>query len=125
MKNLLINPKPRLGEACNGCGYCCTVEPCLLAKEFLHCITGPCYALESSAGRSRCGLVRNPLGYLFKAANPTAEVDLLAAPAELEEGYRLSVAFAAALGVGQGCDAEDTAESTCWPSSARIPTHNF
>lgn len=95
----------------------------MLAKEFLHSMTGPCTALESSEGRSQCGLVRNPLGYLFKAANPNAVVDVLGPPADLQEGYRLSVQFAAALGVGQGCDAQDTAESASWPRL--IPVRNL
>lgn len=110
-------PKPSQGEPCNSCGYCCTAEPCALAKEFLHCTAGPCVALEQQhGGQLTCGLVRNPLGYLFKAVHPDAEVPVLAAAPESLEGYQLSVRFASALGLGKGCDAEDDEASAAWPS---------
>jgi hypothetical protein len=115
-------PKPPFGQACNGCGYCCSVEPCLLAKEFLHCSDGPCIALEVREGRTVCGLVRNPLGYLFKAAHPDAEVPLLDDPPEVEQGHELSVQFAAALGLGKGCDADDDDESSEWSARVTTPT---
>jgi len=112
--------KPKFGEKCTGCGYCCTVGPCKLAQEFLHCVTGPCVALEASEGGTICGLVRNPLGYLYKATHPDADVPLLDAPPAVEAGYQLSVKFAAALGVGKGCDADDDFESTQWSLSSSI-----
>lgn len=108
--------KPAFEEPCNGCGYCCTTEPCGLAQEFLHCMTGPCIALETQDGRAICGLVRNPLGYLFKAAHPDTDVHVLEDPPAVVEGYKLSVTFAAALGVGKGCDAEDDEKSRAWPT---------
>jgi hypothetical protein len=110
-------PKPKFGEACNGCGYCCTAQPCMLAQEFLHCTTGPCVALETQDGKTLCGLVRNPLAYLFQAAHPEADVATLDAAPEIEAGAQLSVRFAAALGIGQGCDADDDDESARWPVS--------
>ena len=100
-------PKPKFGEACNGCGHCCTVEPCALAREHLHCVAGPCVALEARDGRTTCGLVRNPLGYLYKAAHPNEDVPLLDSPPAVEAGHQLSVQLAAVLGIGLGCDAED------------------
>lgn len=109
--------KPAYGLACNSCGYCCDVEPCKLAQEFLHCETGPCVALEVHEGKTRCGLVRNPLGYLFKAAHPQADVPLLDTPEGLE-GHQLSVEFATALGLGKGCDAEDDDASLQWSQNA-------
>lgn len=107
--------KPKLGEACNGCGYCCSIQPCVLAEEFLNCTTGPCVALEKSVGKFICGLVRNPLGYLFKASHPECDVAALEDPPALEEGYQLSVNIASALGVGRGCDAADDLQSSAWP----------
>lgn len=107
--------KPIQGSACNGCGYCCATEPCALAHEFLHCTVGPCVALEVREGRTFCGLVRNPLGYLFKAAHPQADVPLLEEAPDNDEGHRLSVKLAAALGLGHGCDASDDEESAAWP----------
>lgn len=79
---------------------------------------GPCLALEVSDGQTRCGLVRNPLGYLFKAAHPDADVPLLAEPPDLQEGHQLSVRFANALGLGMGCDADDDETSAAWSTRA-------
>jgi hypothetical protein len=100
-------PKPLLGDACNGCGFCCATEPCGIAKEYLQCTEGPCVALETSTGRAVCGMIRNPLMYLFRATHPNAEVDVLAEAPDLQEGMDLSASISAALGVGLGCDAED------------------
>lgn len=106
-----LSSKPKRGEPCNGCSYCCSTEPCSLAKEFLNCQAGPCVALEYEVGRTRCGLVRNPLGYLFAAKNPGAEINVLDPAPAIEEGYRLSTQIAQALGLGMGCDADDPEES--------------
>lgn len=107
--------KPKFGEACNGCGYCCTMQPCMLAQEFLGCSTGPCCALEKQADRTVCGLVRNPLGYIFKAAHPNAEVDVLEAAPDLDASRELSSDLARALGIGSGCDSDDDVQSIAWP----------
>lgn len=84
-------------------------------------MTGPCAAMEARDGRTICGLVRNPLGYLFKAVHPDADVPVLGTPPEDEHGYQLSVEFASALGLGQGWDAEDDDNSAAWaaPTSTR------
>lgn len=100
--------KPKFGDPCNGCGYCCTQEPCELAQEFLGCTVGSCVALETRDGRTVCGLVRNPQGYLYQAAHPHASVPLLDEPplAETATLY-LSRQIATTLGIGLGCDAAD------------------
>jgi len=105
--------KPKMGESCNGCGYCCSVEPCMLAQEFLGCITGPCIALERTETKFICGLVRDPLGYLFKAAHPNAEVSVLEAPRSAV-GDELANEIAAALGIGLGCDSDDSDQAADW-----------
>ncbi len=86
--------KPLLGEPCNGCGYCCAVEPCGLAREYISPdIHGPCPALEFENGRFHCGLVRRPSLYM-RLPNDWADPIL-------------GSLFSQALGVGKGCDAED------------------
>ena len=87
----------------------------MLAQEFLQCTTGPCIALEVQGNRAGCGLVRNPLGYLFKAAHPEADVPLLDAPLPCEASSQLSAEMAGALGIGKGCDSDDDAMSAAWP----------
>ena len=44
--------KPAHGNPCNGCGLCCAMEPCGVAREFIpdHPEEGPCLALEWEAG---------------------------------------------------------------------------
>ena len=110
-----LHPKPSYGLACNGCGYCCTVAPCKLASEYLDCRVGPCIALESNDGKSMCGLVRNPLGYLYRKVHPETDISILHAPQLIEHGADLSAQIAAALGVGRGCDSDDDDHSASWP----------
>lgn len=114
--------KPRFGEPCNGCGYCCTVQPCQLAEEFLNCKQGPCIALELRDGKTSCGLVRNPLGYLYRAAHPTSDAALLADVPPGEASQQLSADLAAALGIGKGCDSDDDETSRLWPDLASAGT---
>lgn len=86
--------KPRFGEPCNGCGYCCAAEPCALAVEYVGAgEEGPCPALEFEDGRAWCGLVRHASRYMDL---PNDWADQI-----------LGEMFAAALGTGRGCDAGD------------------
>lgn len=82
--------KPDFGQKCNNCGYCCTESPCELANEFIKQFKGPCRELETMPdGRKLCGLVQNPVFYLFNervASNETTRF--------------LSTTFAGALGIG-------------------------
>lgn len=89
--------KPPKGATCNGCGMCCTVEPCQLAQDALNCHEGPCKALEVEDGHTVCGLVKRPAWYMFGEDVPASET-----------GW-LSVMFANALGLGVGCDSDDLA----------------
>jgi hypothetical protein len=65
-------------------------------------------------GRAICGLVRNPLGYLFKAARPDFDVPVLEDSPPTDAGRQLSAELAAALGIGKGCDADDDETSAQW-----------
>ena len=78
---------------------------------------GPCVALEVADGRAVCGLVRNPLGYLYQATHPD-EVAAATGPAPaVEAGHRLSAEIAAVLGIGKGCDADDDEVSAAWATT--------
>lgn len=112
----MTQPKPKYGQACNGCGYCCHTEPCGLASEYLGCHTGPCVALEVTDGKSGCGLVRNPLGYLWLKAKPSEDKAILYDTKMIEHGAELSAEIASALGVGRGCDSLDDHLSASWPN---------
>lgn len=90
--------KPAFGNPCNGCGMCCQKEACYLSRTFLKSDVAPCIALESEDGRYWCGLVRNPANYLPVGSEPW-KADVLR--------IHLSPTFAAALGLGMGCDAAD------------------
>lgn len=114
-----VHPKPMFGSPCNSCGYCCSTEPCGLASEFLDCDSGPCVALETSDGKSGCGLVRNPLGYLFLKVHPGTDRAILKDASLIERGADLSAQIVAALGVGRGCDSVDDDDSAFWPIIAK------
>jgi hypothetical protein len=83
-----IIPKPRHGMACNGCGLCCTLEPCGIAKALLGDIPGPCPILVYQDGKYRCGYV------LMEAEARAIKPDF-------------EPLITNALGIGKGCDAED------------------
>lgn len=84
--------KPKWGEPCNGCGFCCAAEPCDIAREFIGATKGPCPAMEFDAGRFWCGMVRSPHKYLGVAE---------------WVGDSMRAPFQLLLGVGRGCDSED------------------
>lgn len=69
-------------------------------------------ALEWVGNTSRCGLVRNPLGYLYKATKPDSNLADFEPPSDL--GAPLGQQMAASLGIGKGCDAIDDEESLAW-----------
>jgi hypothetical protein len=60
-----IIQKPKFGQPCNRCGFCCQEEACVLSREFLHSDIAPCIALEIEPdGRFSCGLLKRPSHYL-------------------------------------------------------------
>jgi hypothetical protein len=88
-------PKPKEGQPCNGCGYCCMEEPCQVAESVLHIdptVNKPCPALEWQDGRFYCGLIRNMSRY----TDIRQEFD----------GF-MGAMFSKWLGVGEGCCASD------------------
>jgi len=85
--------KPALGQPCNGCGVCCSVEPCPLGMVVLRQWRGACHALlwQPQSARYVCGLVQQPAAYLrWLPARLVAWAGRLAARR---------------IAAGQGCDA--------------------
>ncbi|MPM20176.1 hypothetical protein SDC9_66605 [bioreactor metagenome] len=58
MLDQIAPEKPRHGQPCNGCGVCCKAIPCILARDLIGAVEGPCPALEHDEGRYWCGLLR-------------------------------------------------------------------
>lgn len=58
-------PKPLEGAPCNGCGVCCAVETCPVARLRFLKKTGPCPALawDGDNKHYRCGLLIEPGRY--------------------------------------------------------------
>lgn len=77
-------------------------------------------ALELGPDQARCGLVRNPLGYLYRAAHPEAKEMAIGPAPEVEAGHELSVKLATALGLGKGCDSDDSPQSKAWVLRLRV-----
>ena len=59
-------PKPDFGTPCNGCGVCCSAEPCPLGALLSRRLRGPCKALEWDASQARyvCGALACPERHL-------------------------------------------------------------
>ena len=84
--------KPPEGQPCNGCGVCCALETCPVARLRFLQTKGPCPALEWAANDKRyaCGLLIRPAHYLKYLPN---------------RGEALaSRLFARWISAGQGCD---------------------
>lgn len=90
-------PKPKIGQACNGCGLCCMLQVCRngayvlgLVKTLGETVKGPCPALvANNDGSYSCGVVLNPKKYIPKSKYR-------------EEVLRRE--FANLIGAGTGCD---------------------
>lgn len=54
--------KPESGQACNGCGVCCALEPCPVGALLSASRHGACAALvwNTTAGRYQCGALVAP-----------------------------------------------------------------
>lgn len=87
--------KPAVGAPCNGCGVCCALETCPLARVRFLRRQGPCPALEwsDSAGRYQCGMLVRPSCYL-------------ALPSRLDGLLSRLCARWIAAGIGCDCTAE-------------------
>lgn len=110
-------PKPKQGTACNSCGYCCSVQPCQIANEFLGSGTvGPCPALElnTETGLTGCGMLIRPLHYLL-ARETHPEWSKPEDPQYAQAQAQLAGHVANALGAGLGCDSVDDIDSAQWP----------
>jgi hypothetical protein len=94
-------PKPPPGQACNGCGVCCTAAPCPLGMLLSRRRTGACVALQwqDGARQYRCGLLADPRRWLpalpaawarglarrWIAAGQGCDSDLQASPAAVAD----------------------------------------
>ena len=59
-------------------------------------MVGPCIALEKEGENMSCGLVKRPAWHLFKKQVP------------LDEQKEVADIFSLLLGIGKGCDSEDS-----------------
>lgn len=93
--------KPRHGQPCNGCGYCCISEVCLLGKELGD--HEMCKALITNGeGTYSCGLVVDPYKYMpADRAVTWRRIDDIS-PGVGEQGAKDFHAHM--LGAGRGCD---------------------
>ena len=48
--------KPKRGEACNNCGWCCLTEVCPVGVELTGNTKPPCTLIESKDGKHYCKL---------------------------------------------------------------------
>jgi len=66
--------KPPFGALCNGCGVCCTTEPCPLGMLLSARRRGACDALrwDEAGSRYACGAVTAPAAVLPAVLRPLA-----------------------------------------------------
>ena len=84
--NIAVEHKPKMGESCNHCGYCCLSEPCEVGKELTGSIYGRCELLITEGEKHYCQIAVNE-----------AESD--------------STVMRDTLGIGVGCCAETQTEA--------------
>lgn len=93
-----ILAKPLKDSPCNGCGWCCHREICMIGKIMLklvddemipHYIKGPCPLMVFEEGKVRCGAVQMENEAIRLGNSPPGDT------------------FAAMLGVGKGCCADE------------------
>ena len=66
MENLMqimtvaIETKPKKGEACNHCGYCCLTEVCVVGQQLGGGMYGPCKLLKTEGDKHMCSLADTP-----------------------------------------------------------------
>lgn len=97
--------KPKKGQPCNGCGYCCAAELCAIGKQIFvnggkliegdddEPVPGPCPAMEFVGGKFICGIYSNPMAYMPNLKTFAVE--------------DIRVLVAKGIGFGRGCDADD------------------
>lgn len=87
--NVLAPRKPAEGDVCNGCGVCCALETCPIARIRYLRANGPCPALQWLAGERRyqCGFLVCPDAYFPSWLVPLARIGV-----------------ARAIAAGKGCD---------------------
>lgn len=91
-----IISKPKRDQPCNGCGWCCHEEICMIGKMLLklvdddqmipHYIKGPCPLMDFVDGKVRCGAVI------------------------VEQKSGMEPKISEALGIGMGCCANEPRE---------------
>jgi hypothetical protein len=86
--------KPPAGQPCNGCGVCCTLSTCPVARLRFLQAHGPCPALvwDAEVHRYRCGLLSEPARHL-------RGLPALAEPLTRRLMHRW-------IAAGRGCDCE-------------------
>lgn len=85
---ITLPAKPRYGEACNGCGICCSIELCRVGEIAYPGAVAPCPGLKLSADGSRtyCELVL------------------------IEKEAGMIPLIATGLGIGRGCSMPDAVD---------------
>ena len=95
----LAPAKPEAGAACNGCGVCCTWQPCPLGALVSGRRSGACDALrwDNTALQYRCAMVSDPQARWPRLPGPPARW--------LQRLARRGIA------AGAGCDCDADAEA--------------
>lgn len=60
MVNIAVQNKPKMGQPCNNCGWCCLVEVCPVGQELGGGTEAPCKMLITQGDKHYCNLAADP-----------------------------------------------------------------
>jgi hypothetical protein len=122
MQTIYLHPaaprKPPEGAPCNGCGVCCTVQPCPLGMVLSRRRTGTCAALrwDGPTALYRCGALAEPRTVVTEALGRRGAWLARPIAAVLKRLARRWIA------AGQGCDSDwQPQPSTTMPDTLPPP----
>jgi hypothetical protein len=123
MQTIYLHPaaprKPAEGAPCNGCGVCCTVQPCPLGMVLSGRRTGACAALQwdGTVALYRCGALTQPHMVVAQALGRRGAWLTRPIAAVLQRVARRWIA------AGRGCDSDwQPQPSTTMPDTFPPPT---
>ena len=96
--------KPRFGQPCNQCGWCCLEQVCILGAQLGN--DQQCKALLPGTGNTyQCGLILDPYRFMPEPALVVWKaMDTIKAGAGLQA---LKTCNTTMLAAGKGCDSDD------------------
>lgn len=101
----ILPQKPKFGDKCNQCGWCCLTVPCSAARHLTGQEFGACEALGFDGTKTFCGLVRAPEKFIRDIRQAEALVRFVALSNGQPTNLPLGDMIAQSIDISGGCDA--------------------